>query len=70
MTSYTTFGSVRGDCGHAHQTYAAAEACIRRDQRGCRQQGGYSDREVRVIVAPAEVASYDVTRGPGEPANA
>jgi hypothetical protein len=43
---YTTIGSVRGCCGHHHRTIAAAEMCLTRDQRGCKSQGGYSDRRV------------------------
>lgn len=46
MTTYTTTGSVRGDCGHQHKTLRAAVACLMRDQRGCKAQGGYSDRTV------------------------
>jgi hypothetical protein len=44
--SYTCVGSVRGCCGRVHKTAAAAEKCLARDQRGCRAQGGYSDRRV------------------------
>ena len=46
---YTTDGSVRGSCGHAHMTLGAAERCRARDEQACRAQGGraYSDREVR-----------------------
>lgn len=62
---FTTWGSVRGDCGHAHRTIEAAEACRSRDSRGCRSQGGYSDREIRALESPAEVREYDVRRGPG-----
>ena len=46
MTTYTTYGSVRGGCGHRHKTIRAAEHCLDRDQRGCSSQGGYSDRSV------------------------
>ncbi len=67
MKSYTTWGSVRGDCGHMHQTVEAAERCIAKDNRDCNTQGGYSDRGVRVIEERKELASYDVTRGPGKP---
>jgi hypothetical protein len=49
MTTYTTYGSVRGCCGHKHQTLTAAQKCLSRDQAGCRSQGGYSDREVVLI---------------------
>lgn len=67
MSRYTTWGPVRGDCGHAHDTLASAEQCIAGDADGCAAQGGFSDREVRVIRDGAELERYDVTRGPGEP---
>lgn len=44
--SYTTYGSVRGDCGHQHRTIEAAQRCADRDNRDCRKIGGYSDRRV------------------------
>ncbi len=44
--SYTTYGSVRGDCGHQHRTVEAAQRCADRDMRDCRKVGGYSDRRV------------------------
>ncbi len=64
---YTTWGSVRGCCGHAHKTVEAAEACIDKDHRDCASQGGYSDREVRSIESRKELENYDVTQGPGTP---
>lgn len=64
---YTTWGSVRGDCGHVHHGYTAALHCIRADAAGCRSQGGYTDRHVRCVTGPADLESYDVTRGPGVP---
>ena len=47
-TTYTTSGSVRGGCGHAHRTVEAAVRCLARDQASCHRCGGgaYSDREV------------------------
>ena len=45
-TTYTTRGSVRGECGHQHRSLRTAEKCRRRDADGCRSQGGYSDRRV------------------------
>ncbi len=63
---YTTWGPVRGDCGHAHKTWMAASACLTKDAAGCAKQGGYSDREVRQIESKDELRSYDVTRGPGQ----
>lgn len=44
MATYTNRGSVRGECGHRHRTIRAALACQERDDRGCRSQGGHSDR--------------------------
>jgi hypothetical protein len=48
---YTTYGPVRDQCGHAHETYEAAKRCARRDQSGCASQGAYSDRLVVIIGA-------------------
>ena len=47
-TTYTTLGSVRGGCGHAHRTLATALRCRRRDDAACGSVGGgaYSDRRV------------------------
>ena len=64
MTGYTTWGSVRGDCGHLHRTYQAAQRCLEQDRRGCRGQDGYSDRHIRVSTA-RELAGYITTYGPG-----
>jgi hypothetical protein len=47
MNTYTTDGSVRGDCGHRHRTLSGAIQCLARDQAGCKSQGGYSDRQIR-----------------------
>lgn len=44
--TYTTKGSVRGCCGHKHQTINAAAKCLKADQSGCASQGGYSDRRI------------------------
>jgi hypothetical protein len=44
--TYTTIGSVRGSCGHAHRTIATAKACADADQRACSRHGGYSDRSI------------------------
>lgn len=55
-TTYTTTGSVRGNCGHQHIGLEEALDCMARDQHGCEQQGGYSDRR---IIAVDE----DCTRG-------
>lgn len=49
MRGYTTYGSVRDQSGVLHRTREAAERSLARDQRGCRSQGGYSDRDVVVV---------------------
>jgi len=49
MALYTTYGHVRGLCGHRHQSESAAGQCVARDQNGCASQGGYSDRTVYTI---------------------
>ena len=67
MIRYTTWGSVCGDCGHEHRTLEAAYRCLRRHQRGCRSQGGYSDREIRRLDPGSTVDSYYVQDGPGQP---
>lgn len=41
---YRCVGSVRGWCGHRHTSVREAVRCLQRDQRGCKSQGGYSDR--------------------------
>lgn len=46
MVGYTTKGEIRGECGHTHRSLQAALRCKEADQRGCRMQGGYSDRYV------------------------
>lgn len=61
--AYTTWGSVRGCCGHEHGTFEEAATCRVADARGCKAQGGYSDRQVREV--DGDWGSYDVTRGPG-----
>ena len=65
MTKYTCWGSVTGDCGHEHRSIRAAVICKQQHSRGCRRQGGYSDRSVRALDSGRTVHSYDVTRGPG-----
>lgn len=52
MTYYETAGSVRGSCGHRHRSEDTARRCLRHDQEGCAQQGGYSDR--RVVQQPGD----------------
>lgn len=46
-TVFFCSGSVRGNCGHNHQTPDATEQCRVKDMRACKAQGGYSDRSVR-----------------------
>ena len=48
-TTYHAIGSVRGACGHAHRSIAAAVRCAHRDELACRRAGGgaYSDRVVK-----------------------
>lgn len=48
-TIFTTYGSVRGCCGHRHTTRSGADRCLARDQAGCESQGGYSDRSVVLV---------------------
>ena len=52
MTTYTTSGSVCGQCGHRHRTLRAAVKCADRHMNACNRHGGYSDRYV-VSVDPA-----------------
>lgn len=47
---YTSQGSVRGWCGHAHRRLDTALKCIERDHRGCKTQGGYSDRQAMRLL--------------------
>lgn len=56
VTAYTTWGPVRGGCGHRHRTYATAHRCVARDHAGCALTSSgltraYSDREVIAIRA-------------------
>jgi hypothetical protein len=44
---YTTTGSVRQSCGHAHRSIETAARCLRQDQRDCKKIRGYSDRAIR-----------------------
>ena len=56
MTGFTTYGELRGCCGHAHRTEETAEICRRRDIFGCFRQGEYSDRKVYdLATAPLAV---------------
>ena len=51
---YITKGSVRGSCGHRQRTIETACECQHRDEVGCRKQGGYSDRSIRIIEGGEE----------------
>lgn len=42
---YIVYGSVRGLVSE-HKYYRAAIAALRRDQSGCKYQGGYSDAQI------------------------
>ena len=66
MKYYTTWGPVRGDCGHAHRSLSSAMRCLASDRDGCRLAGGYSDREIRGISDRREIATYNVVYGPGD----
>lgn len=72
-TGYTTWGPVRGGCGHVHLTMDAAAECAAKDARKCAAAGGYSDRRVRRLEGPTRndlrqaAKSYDVRFGPGKP---
>lgn len=57
---YTTRGEIRGECGHVHRSWRAAIECKDRDSRGCRQQGGYSDRWVVAVDDRGQITDEDV----------
>lgn len=66
---YTTWGSVRGCCGHRHKTPETAEACRARDNRACAgfSGNGYSDRAVYVTEAnDPYIDGYHTTKHPGK----
>ena len=73
VVRFTTWGSVRGGCGHLHLTREGAEKCAARDRRLCHMQGGVSDRLLRRIEGNTltevrrGLEHYDVTYGPGIP---
>lgn len=50
MLHFTTWGTVRGSCGHAHRTLAQAQACVIRDERLCRRTGRDTDRAIRFVA--------------------
>lgn len=59
---YTTKGDVRGCCGHRHMSLREAYNCLRRDQKGCASQGGYSDRKVLGASTRINRGGYIATR--------
>ncbi len=59
ISGWVAVGRIRGWCGHAHRTVAAAERCAARDQRGCAWVGGYSDRVVAWWDARARELRWD-----------
>lgn len=63
---YTTLGAICGSCGHTHHSLRTALRCLRRSQRGCRMQGGYSDRRIvratHLPLSDAEAAEVDAMR--------
>lgn len=67
-TRYVTWGSIRG-MGPIRKTIEQAERDLRADQRGCRRQGGYSDRFVYAIDADGYVVGLNLDGGPDSDAN-
>jgi len=53
IRGYSTYGEVRGQCGHLHATQAEARRCLAEDRSavGVAYRGAYSDRRV-VAVGP------------------
>lgn len=48
-STYTTHGPVRACCGHNHKTIESAARCLRKDIKGCKSVGGYSDRVILIV---------------------
>jgi hypothetical protein len=48
-TYYITKGSVRGSCGHRHETIKAAYECMMKDHDLYAQSGGRSDRIIMAV---------------------
>ena len=44
MRKFFVFANQHGDCGHKHRTISGACRCEDRHHKGCKMQGGYSDR--------------------------
>jgi|WetSurMetagenome_2_1015567.scaffolds.fasta_scaffold00973_18 hypothetical protein len=64
MSTYTTIGSVRGSCGHAHRDLGTALVCLTRDQRSCSRAGGYSDRGIQASEGTEIVVATDADGRP------
>ena len=60
---YTNWGSVRGGCGHLHQSERTARACLAADRRDCKQAGGYSDRLVFAIERRSDMSRHRSPHG-------
>jgi hypothetical protein len=60
-TEYTTWGPVRGCCGHAHMHGPEAEDCLAAE----RQAFPDTDRELRIIPGKAALRNFDPVEGPG-----
>ena len=64
MIYYTNISDLRGTCGHRHTTIPSAVACLKKDQRACRKQGGYSGRvtvameATRRLLTESEADAY------------
>lgn len=56
---YVCDGDVRGCCGVRHRSLSAAADHLRRDQSGCRAQGGYSDRRVKLVLDDGTMLDLD-----------
>ena len=48
-TYYITKGTVRGSCGHRHETIKAAYECMTKDRDLYAQSGGHSDRVIMAV---------------------
>ena len=46
---WTSYGLVRGQCGHRHREVDSAIRCISHDRVACKREGGDSDRSVWLI---------------------
>ncbi len=67
---YTCWGSVRGHCGHIHETVGGAERCVAQDNRGCAKSPHLSGSDRWVYRATeAEIQEWAASSsqsGPGE----